>query len=495
MSSARQAPEGVPDPNAGGSVVFIRLSGDLLDRIRARTAHSHDHEHPESRDFDDGAPGNHGAPGYEPEEPDEWDELDKGNEGDATETAEAARFPRGNAEPPVFAFDPAIPIPVELPAGEDRINPEQLSLEMILSGMLRLIAGASPARGSAGYFPPTVAGGAADPFPGPGEAAESGPEGRPLDPAWRAYYRSLVLALRPGILMEFTEAAILKARNGDYALALEILAALRGLYPESPPVLLNRAMVLEERADALERAGQETAAEGDYLAAEEAYGEALALDPPVPDVLFNAGHFFLKRRDYGKALACLRTYTSLEDQGDGAGGVRLDEEKRENALLLIREIEDHGLEDEDFREAWDQIRRGREREGMERVRRFLERRPGVWNGWFLLGWALRRLERWDDARSSLEKALELGGDNSDIRNELAICLMELDDYPGARRQLETALREDPENIKIISNLGVLAMRSGKNREAAGFFRTVLELDPEDPLARRYVQAEGGADGT
>jgi Flp pilus assembly protein TadD len=471
-----------------------------LDRIRARTAHHHDqahhhhprHGHPEPDDYDRE---DDEARGYEPEDRDEWDEPDDTG---------AAPFSQEDAESPAFAFDPAIPIPVELPAGEDRINPERFSLEMILSGMLRLIAGASPSRrgreperGSAEYFPPTVPGGA--PPPDPGIEAESGPAGdgpggAPLDPAWRVYYRSLVLALRPHILPEFTEAAILKARNGDYALALEILAALRGLYPHSPPVLLNRAMVLEERADALERAGQETAAEGDYLAAEEAYGEALALDPPVPNALFNAGHFFLKRRDYGKALACLRAYSSLEDLGDGAGGAALEAEKRESALLLIREIEDHGLEDEDFRAAWDHIRRGREREGMERVHRFLERRPGVWNGWFLLGWALRRLERWGDARSSLEKALELGGDTSDIRNELAICLMELSDYPGARRQLETALKRDPENIKIISNLGVLAMRCGKNREAAGFFRTVLELEPEDPLARRYVQADGGAHG-
>jgi tetratricopeptide (TPR) repeat protein len=492
-----QAPEGVPGWDSGGPVVFIRLSKDLLDRIQARTAHYHDHArhdpaHSDHPDHDH----DHDEPCDRDYDYDDEEVYDRGrdNPGTAPSPREEAEAP----EPRAFVFDSAIPIPVELPAGEDRINLEELSLEMILSGMLRLIS--NTPRSPAGRGPRADWGGQ----DGPGTAKETtdyaslrqaGPGEGPLDPAWHAYYRSLILALRPAILPEFTEAAILKARNGDYSLALEILAALKGIYPDSPSVLLNRAMVLEERAGALERAGQETAAEGDYLAAEAAYGEALALDPPIPNALFNAGHFFLKRRDYGKALVCLRAYTSLEDLEDGAGGLALEEDKRENALLLIREIEDHGLEDEDFREAWEHIRRGREREGMERIRHFLERRPGVWNGWFLLGWALRRLERWDDARSSLEKALELGGDTSDIRNELAICLMELNDYPGARGQLETALRRDPENIKIISNLGVLAMRSGKNREAAGFFRTVLELEPEDPLARRYVQADGGANET
>jgi Flp pilus assembly protein TadD len=89
--------------------------------------------------------------------------------------------------------------------------------------------------------------------------------------------------------------------------------------------------------------------------------------------------------------------------------------------------------------------------------------------------------------------MELGGDTADTRNELAICLMELGDYPGARRHLESALRRDAENIKIISNLGVLALKTGNRLEAAGFFRTVLELEPEDPLARRYLSGDGGAE--
>jgi hypothetical protein len=39
-------------------------------------------------------------------------------------------------------------------------------------------------------------------------------------------------------------------------MALEIFAALRGLFPGSPAVLLNRALALEERAALLERQGK-----------------------------------------------------------------------------------------------------------------------------------------------------------------------------------------------------------------------------------------------
>jgi cytochrome c-type biogenesis protein CcmH/NrfG len=123
------------------------------------------------------------------------------------------------------------------------------------------------------------------------------------------------------------------------------------------------------------------------------------------------------------------------------------------------------------------------------VRDFLERYPAVWNGWFVLGWALRRLERWADGTAALKKAVELGGGNADTRNELAICLMETGELAAARRELEAALPDDPENVKIISNLGVLALKNGRHEEAAAFFRTVLEIDPADPLAGEFLKRE------
>jgi tetratricopeptide (TPR) repeat protein len=306
------------------------------------------------------------------------------------------------------------------------------------------------------------------------------------DPAISAedadYYRHFVLAVKPDILEEFTEAAILKARNGDYDLALEIITALRGLFPASPSVLLNTALILENRAAALEKAGREDEAEAldaVYEPAHRAYRELLALNPPFPDGLFNAGFFYMRSQNFLKARDCFSAYLALEN------GARLPKDKRDKAREIVKEIESRNLDDEIFREAYDFIRLGEEQKGLEKIRMFLEQHPRVWNGWFILGWGLRRLSRWEDAAAAFAETLELGGDNSDTRNELAICLMEQGNLKDARKHLEAALREEPENVKIISNLGVLALRNGEDDEAAGFFRTVLELEPEDPVAREY----------
>ena len=122
---------------------------------------------------------------------------------------------------------------------------------------------------------------------------------------------------------------------------------------------------------------------------------------------------------------------------------------------------------------------------MEKLRVFLEKNPDVPNAWFMLGWALRRLRRYREGAASFEQALQLGGDNPDTYNELAICLMETGDLPKAKRALEKALAQESENIKIISNLAMIALKQGRTDEAASFFRTVLEIAPEDPVAAKF----------
>jgi tetratricopeptide (TPR) repeat protein len=340
-----------------------------------------------------------------------------------------------------FSIDPAIPIPVELPPGESTLDLENLSWEMILAGMIRVVASSAlrPAE---------------------------------LDEEDIDYYRRFVLAVKPDIMEEFTEAAVLKARNGDYNLALEIIGALEGLFPRSPEVVLNQALILEDRAEALEQAGREKEAEAQNIQVHEVYRKLLSWDPPIPNAFFNAGFFYMKRRNFDKARECFFAYIPLSD----------DPEKKNKAAFLLQEIESRGLDDEIFREAYDFIRMGDAEQGLIKVKDFLQRHSDVWNGWFILGWALRKLGRWEDGAAAFKKAIELGGDNSDTRNELAICLMEQKDYAAARKELEAALREEPENMKIISNLGVLAMKKGDALEAAAFFRTVLELEPEDPIA-------------
>ena len=340
-----------------------------------------------------------------------------------------------------FAINPDIPVPVEIPEGQEQISPENLTIEAILSAMLRVI-----------------------------QAGEE--KIQRLD-----YYRNFVFVLRPGILIEFTEAAAIKARNGDFDSAQEILSVLEGLFPSSPLVMLNRALAYEEQALQHRKSGREE--QNAVQAASALYEDLLELEPPFAQALYNGGFFYFYQNDFPRAAEFFSRF--METAGD--------EDKKNQIEKILKNITDNGLDDESFTEANKFIREGKAQEALTSIHDFLERRPLVSNGWFVLGWALRLLCRWADGEAAFRKAIELGADSGDARNELAICLMERGDYSGARRELQTALKEDPENIKIISNLGVLALKDGKKEEAAAFFRTVLELDSEDPVAREYLKKD------
>jgi tetratricopeptide (TPR) repeat protein len=379
-----------------------------------------------------------------------------------------------------FSFDPAIPLPVELPPGETDFRAETLSAEMILSGILRELSGNL----------------------GPSPYQER------FD-----YYRALVNAVRPGIFAELTEAAILKAKNGDHGTALEIFNILLGLFPRHPAILLNKALVLEAMAEAAgvlpPAAGAVSAADGvvsaadgtgpdiaGVVSAELAWEDALA--SPLKDTVFYAGLFYFKQGEYSRAAELFALYLGEEEalysggspeevpgetDAEDNAAKNEDEEKQQKARELLEEIRRDGLDDDAFREACALMRQGDEEKAVLKVREFLERNPRAGKGWFILGWGLRRLSRWKDGAACFVKAVECGLDNADTRNELAICRMETGDYAGARQELETALRDDPDNVKIISNLGMLALKQGRNVEAEAFFRAALELDGSDPVSR------------
>jgi len=337
-----------------------------------------------------------------------------------------------------FAVDPAIPIPVELGLKTNDLS--DLSWEMIVAGMLRLLA----------YDPDNVN---------------------------ASYYRRFIQTVKPGIFTELSETGILKARNGELDVAEEIFKALGGLMPTAPEPFLNLAILYEDKADALDRSGKEDLAEVFRSKAFDLYKKLLSRDTPFPDAYFNAGFFYLKSHSYDQAVKLFESYLAIGD----------DEAKLGKAREIFDTLRVRGDADALFKEAFDFIRMGKDEAGVAKALEFIKRDPLIWNGWFLVGWGRRRMGLWAEGREAFLKALELGGkDEVDLLNELAICEMELGLLSESRSRLEQALNKEPDNIKIISNLGVVARKQGRIEESTGFWRTVLEYDPDDALARNQL---------
>ena len=302
------------------------------------------------------------------------------------------------------------------------------------------------------------------------------------------YYRSLLKKARPNLKAELTEAAILKTKNEDFELAEEIFASLRGFDPEDIATVLNTALFLDQRGDFYRQSGLTDDADACDEEALFYYKQAMDAEPAVPDAFFNAGFFYLKKRNFVEAKSVFETYLALtceeSDEDMGENGVY----KKNRAQEILNDIANRSLEDEHFSAAYRLIDSDKVEEGLEEIRLFITKNPHVWNAWFMLGWGLRKVGRFEEAFKAFEKALSLeGGKTADTYNELAICCMEQNLTDEAKKYLLQALSMEPENTKIISNLGYVALKQGDPSLAASYFQTVLEYDPDDKIAALELQ--------
>ncbi|WP_296091494.1 tetratricopeptide repeat protein [uncultured Treponema sp.] len=364
------------------------------------------------------------------------------------------KLPEGSVlSPKAMKINPEIPLPVQKKNPEDPVEQDaaKLSEEQILSGVLTVLA-----------------------YDKKNENSE--------------YYRKLITDVRPGIKKELAEAAILKARNEDWDLAEEIWLAVNGIDPQDKAIILNMAIFFDQKADSYRRNSLNEDADAYDEAALDYYKQAMDSDKEIPDAYFNAGFFYLKKRDYGEAKGCFESYLGLvadaKDEELGENGIY----KKERAQEIINKISNRNLENDRFRDAYKLISEGQEEKGLEEIRKFIRDNPVVWNAWFLLGWGLRRLGRFEDAKQAFLKARECeGGDeNADTLNELAICQMETGELKEAKETLVDALSMDSENTKIISNLGCLCLKMNQNEEARKYFEVVLEIDPNDKIAASQI---------
>lgn len=334
-------------------------------------------------------------------------------------------------------------LPVQTPGPIQRFDPSMISPESIVAGILRVLAWQ----------------------PGHKMAEQ---------------YRTLARALKPELLAQLSDAAVSRAQAKDWDVAEEIFLALAGLFPESPLPLLDLALMREERAKLLREESQDERAEEEEDLAYECYASLLAMEPPFALAYYHAALFFMKKKEFDRAVSLLTSYIGLED----------DDEKAGKAKSILKKLQDMGLLDRTFKEAYDFIQLGQEEKGLARALEFVARHPEVWNGWFLVGWANRRLGNWEEGAKAFKKALDLNMDDTDCYNELSLCQTELGDLHAAKVSLEKALRLEPENVKIIVNLGALSHRMGKKGEARGFFKSALEIDPDDSLAKDWLAKVG-----
>jgi tetratricopeptide (TPR) repeat protein len=114
---------------------------------------------------------------------------------------------------------------------------------------------------------------------------------------------------------------------------------------------------------------------------------------------------------------------------------------------------------------------------------------------FLKGYALIDLNRGDEAKTWLERAVAMAPSNAHFLGELAEWYKVRKDYKTARALFQRAVDAadlSPDNRKTfdkgrgLRGLGYILIEEGKLDEAAALYRQCLQLDPADERAKKQL---------
>ena len=107
--------------------------------------------------------------------------------------------------------------------------------------------------------------------------------------------------------------------------------------------------------------------------------------------------------------------------------------------------------------------------------------------WLLLGWALDRLARHDEAEECLRKALEVDPDYAEAHFNLGYNLRKEGKFALAEKHLRRAIEIDPKYALAYAELGaLLAGQKNRIREAVSYLRNALGHNPNDGWSMAYL---------
>jgi tetratricopeptide (TPR) repeat protein len=344
-----------------------------------------------------------------------------------------------------FHVDSSIEIPVQLPDGKTEIDSNtEISIEMIIAGMLKIIA----YKQEHPHF---------------------------------AYYRDFVLASQSDAVSELNIAAIAKEKNNDLEFAEELFLTVNHLSPQST-TFVNLATLYSKRAAEDTKKG----ATYDFFQqkALNTLTEGLELLGEDEQLLNEIGFFHMYQGNIEIAKNYLDRY--LE--------VAKDSEKKNHVQRIMADVNNKLNNDKALMQAYDEIQMSNEEKALSLLKPYLVENPAVWNGWFLKGWAHRRLDQFTEAEEAFLKCISLGESSSDIYNELAICSLEKGNTELAKMYLNTAVDLDSENLTLLSNLAYLHLKDQQWDEAREFLELARNVDGNDPVILKLMEDYQNATG-
>ena len=117
------------------------------------------------------------------------------------------------------------------------------------------------------------------------------------------------------------------------------------------------------------------------------------------------------------------------------------------------------------------------------VREVLKLHPSDVSAMRMLADIGMKINRYEDARNLLERALELAPDYRLARQNYAVVLLRRQELVAAHEQINLLLDEDPNNARYLILKGSILVRMGNHRAAIAIFENVLRDNPRQASAQ------------
>ncbi|MBO4278656.1 MAG: hypothetical protein J5891_02475 [Spirochaetales bacterium] len=298
------------------------------------------------------------------------------------------------------------------------------------------------------------------------------------------YYKDLLLDLQPDVVKELNLAAIAQSKKEDYEFAEELMLAVNHL-SDAPESYINLAVLYAQMTVKLHKDKNDTLADmyDDRIIA--ILNECRDRHPDYAPTYSEISAFHMRHGDVENARDYLARYVELEK----------DSKKKEEAQKTLDSINGMLSSKDRIMYAYDKMMMGCPDEALEIMDKYIAEDGGKrWESFFIRGWAKRVLENFKGAQEDLLESLRIDGKNAEVYNELSICARESGDVELAKSYLQIAVDLDGDDVIYLTNLAFLHLGSGEFAECRELLEKARTIDPDDPqlkyLMDEYQKATG-----
>lgn len=290
------------------------------------------------------------------------------------------------------------------------------------------------------------------------------------------YYKKLLLELQPDVIKELNLAAIAKSKKKDFEFAEELMLAVNHL-SDAPESYINLAVLYAQMTVELHKKNDDTKADmyDDKIIA--VLNECKSRHEKYAATYSEISAFHMRHGDIESARDYLAKYTELEK----------DKKKRDQAQSTLKSIEKMLTSKDQIMYAYDKMMMGCADDALEIMNKYIASNEKRWESYFLRGWAKRVLEDYSGAQKDLLESIRIDGKNAEVYNELSICARESGDTELAKSYLQIAVDLDGDDVIYLSNLAFLHLASGEFEESRELLEKARKIDPEDPQLKYLIE--------